>query len=112
MREQIRSGKQATGPLGIRSDIWLIALGVTVLCVIMASLVPRNAEQTTFDAGSENVSHRNSSTYETRSRKTGQIEITPASTETEATHVVIDDALLAVISEITGDRRTWMDAPE
>lgn len=98
------------GPLGIRIGVWLIVFGAVLACVLTISLSPRHTNQLTPDRASENLSHQESSNHETSSRRAGHIEFAPATYESGEGRD-FDEAQLAVIEQMTQDRRTWWDSP-
>ena len=111
MREQKnKQSKKTDGPLGIRIGVWLIVFGAALVCVLTISLSSRYPSQLTLDNASESLSHQESPTHETSSRRAGHIEFTPATYESGAS-CDFDEAQLAMIEQMTQDRRTWWDNP-
>jgi hypothetical protein len=102
---------KANGPLGIRTSVWLILFGAVLVCVLTIALSRRHTSLVTRDAASENVAHQESSTRRASFRRTSHIEFTPTAYESGSSSD-LDEVQLAMIEQMTQDRRTWMDNPD
>lgn len=111
MRELIKQNKNADGPVGIRTGVWLIVLGTAFVCVLMVSLSSHYPSQPTPEPDFGVPSHQEPLTHETRSPRTDRIEFAAATGDGTASNDV-DEAQLATIEQMTQDHRTWWDNPE
>jgi hypothetical protein len=109
MKEQNKENNKIEGPLGIRLSVWLIVVSTALMCMLMISLPSRYESRPSPDAASESLSHQETPTRETRSRRAARMEFAPA-TESGAKHH-FDEAVLALVEQMTQDRSTWWDSP-
>ena len=108
MREHIDQRKRSDGLLGIRIGVWLVVFGATIACMLMITLSSYDPSQLTSDGVSDSQLLQDSSTHKTSFRRTSNMEFTPATYESRASWD-FDEAQLAIINEMTQDRRSWWD---
>ena len=109
MREHIDQRKRSDGLSGIRIGVWLVAFGAALVCMLMITQSPFGPSQLTSDSVSESQLPQDSATHKTSFQRAHNVVFTPAAYESRASWD-FDEAQLAVINEMTQDRRTWWDS--
>jgi hypothetical protein len=108
MREHIDQSKRSNGLFGIRIGLWLVVFVAAIGCILMISLSSYDPSQLASDGVSESELPQDSSTHNTGFRRTRNMEFTPATYHSRESWD-FDEAQLALINEMTQDRRTWWD---
>jgi len=109
MREHLNHNKKVDGPRGIRPTVWLVVLGLALVCTLL--ITRHHTEQPTREI-LEAVREQNSSFHSRpRIHRTARTEIRPEAYEDPVGHgnVEID---LSMVEQMVQDRRTWMDDAE
>jgi len=110
MQKQPKQSKKTEDPSGIRLGVWLIVASAALMCMLAISLPSRYGNRLSPDTASESLLHQEASTQETRSRIADRMEFAPATYQSETRHD-FDEAVLALVEQMTQDRSTWWDSP-
>ena len=111
MRQRIEQKKNANGPLGIRTGVWLSGFGLVLVSLLILGSPRGDISRPTTETALEDLANQDSSNRpQVNAQRRANIKFTPKVSES-VSDSDNDDDLLSMVEQMTQDRRTWMDDP-
>jgi len=112
MRQRNDQNKKTDGPLGIRTVVWLVVLGLVLACLLTIHVSRHETGASADKIVSEQLEgQRSSPGPQAQFRRTAYRRITPDVYESEARYDN-EEAQFSMVEQMLQDRRTWMDNPD